>query len=138
MRTKITIGLLIILTTIVSFGLIGKRTKDKITIVAFYMQYSCGDDNIDMKVKSVDNLDFKFLIDKDIAPTTNFLTQGTLIDFVHNQTLMWQKGQTGEYLESFILVGHIKDLKDDTDCATVTEFVVDKIKYGTEKEFREF
>ncbi|HEU5290669.1 MAG TPA: hypothetical protein VFU05_08520 [Cyclobacteriaceae bacterium] len=138
MKTKFTLGLLVILTMIVSFGLIKKGTKDEITIVAFYMQYACGDDNIDMKVKSVDNSDFKFLIDKDIAPTTNFLTQGALIDFVNDKTLMWQKGQAGEYLESFTLVGHIKDSKDDTDCAIATEFVVDKIKYGIEKEFREF
>ena len=137
MKAKILLGLLVILTTIVSFGLIKKRTKDEITIVAYYMQYACGGDNIDMKVKSVNNSNYKFLIDKD-APTTNFLTQGTLIDFVNDKTLMWQKGQAGEYLESFTLVGHIRDSNDDTDCATATEFVVDKIKYGTEKEFREF
>ncbi len=138
MKTKITLGVMVILTTIASFGLIGKRTKDEITIVAFYMQYACGDDNIDMKVKSADNPNFKFLIDKDIAPTTNFLTQGTLIDFVNDKTLMWQKGQAGEYLETFMLIGYIKDKKNDTDCSTATEFVVDKIKYGTENEFREF
>lgn len=138
MKTKIALGLLVVLTGIVLFGLIKKGTKDEITIVAFYMQYACGDDNIDMKVKSVNNSNYQFAIDKDIAPVTNFLTQGTLIDFVKDKTLMWQQGQAGEYLETFILVGHLKDSKDHTDCASAMEFVVDRIKYGSQEEFREF
>lgn len=138
MSKKAVLGFLVILTIIISIGLIKKETKEEITIVAFYNQYACGDDNIDMKVERVNNSNYKFLIDKDISPTTNFLTQGTLIDFVNEKTLVWQKGHAGKYLQSFTLVGHLKEAENKTDCTTAAEFSVDKIKYGTEKEFREF
>ena len=138
METKIVIGLLLILTLVVSLGVINNKPKEKVTIVAFYNQYACGDDNIYMKVKSVDNPHYQFVVDKDVAPLTNFFTQRSLIDFVKDKTLQWQQGQAGEYLDNFILIGHFKDSKEDTECSSAREFVVNKIKYGTEKEFREF
>jgi hypothetical protein len=126
MKAKLTLGLLVVLTAIVLFGMLDKRTKEEITIVAFYMRYACGDGNIDMKVKSVDNSSYKFVVEKDIAPVTNFLNQGSLIDFVNEKTLLWQKGQAGEYLENFTLVGHLKNYKENTDCESAIQLLLTK------------
>jgi hypothetical protein len=137
MKTKIGLGFLLILILAVSLKVIGSGT-DTITIVAYYNQYACGDGNIDMKVQRVDDVTYKFIIDNDIAPVTNFFTQSALIGFVNEKTLMWQKGQAGEYLESFTLVGHLGETQTDTECSSPEEFVVDKIKYGKEKNYLEF
>jgi hypothetical protein len=138
MKLKAGLGILFILTLVVSFTLIKNKTADRVTITAFYNQYACGDDNIDMKVQSVDNPHYKFILDKDIAPVTNVFDQSSLIDFVAEKTLLWQKGKAGEYLESFTLVGHFRDSEAKTECSATKDFVVDKIKYGKEKKFREF
>ena len=135
MRRLIIGGIIIIGGLILGIRIYYRNTVETIIIKAYYMQYACGDDNIDMNVISVENRNYNFVLKKDISPKTNFLSQHRLIDFIDTKTLKWQRGEAGDYLQDFTLIGHLKNNDVKVDCSAPMTFYVDKIRYGDENEF---
>lgn len=128
--------LLVIVSVITGVYFFKSQSTTNVTIEAYYMQYACGDDNIDMKVDKVDHADFQGLIDRDIAPFAGYFQQSDLVDFVNGSTLRYQTGKE-EYLQNFTIVGRIRSDKANAGCDNAVTIFVDKIKYGKE-EFKSF
>jgi len=113
---------------------------DKITVTAYYMKYACGDCSVDMKVQSVDNPKYSFIIDQDIFPTPKTKKFDELCDFIGS---IGHNSSTGpDYVEeSFTLIGHLHKHKHGFpifDCSEAPFFTVDKIKYGANGQWKDF
>lgn len=117
--------------------LISCSEEKLVTIEAHYMQYACGDGNIDMNVISVDNKKYNTTLRKDISPETTLFTQEKLIQFVTDKTYRWQTHEEGS-LKDFTLIGRFESRSSTSDCQTALTFYVKRIKYGNETNYQEF
>jgi hypothetical protein len=116
------------------------RYDDTITVTASYMHYACGDCSIDMKVNTVDNKDYNFIAGHDALPMPGTKSREELCDFVGS--IGYESSTGHDYIEEpFILVGHLNKNPHGLpffDCSETPFFVVDKIKYGVNGEWKIF
>jgi len=135
MKRQITISFFVLLFLFVGYWW-KSQSGSTVTIEGHYMQYACGDQNIDMRVTKIDHPEFQDVVGKDIAPSTNFFRQSRLIDFVKDSTIPYQTGDE-EYMHNFTIIGRIKSRDPDGGCDDAVTVYVDNIKYGT-GEFQSF
>lgn len=113
---------------------------DKITVTAYYMHYACGDCSVDMNVKTVDNKKYSFIVGRDIFPTPKTKKNGKLCDFIGS--IGYESSTGANYIqESFTLVGHLHKNAHGFpifDCSETPFFTVDKIKYGSKGQWKDF
>ena len=110
-------------------------SQKTVVVKAHYMQYACGDDNIDMNVIDVSDTTFSDLVGKDISPESRMFTQNRLVDFVDKRTIAWQNGTVKT--KDYILVGYIrKSLR--RHCSGAVCFKVKEVKLDSENEFTRF
>ena len=117
------------------------RTYDeKITVTAYYMKYACGDCSVDMKVQTVDNPKYNFIIGQDIFPTPKTKKFKELCDFIGS--IGYESSTEPDYIEeSFILIGHLHKNSHGLpiyECSEAPFFTVDKIKYGKNGKWKDF
>jgi hypothetical protein len=115
-----------------------RQYADKITITAYYMRYACGDCSVDMKVKTVDNKDYKFIIGQDVFPTPETKKFDQLCDFIDESV---SSTDPDHYDESFTLVGYLHKHSHGLpvfNCSETPYFTVEKIKYGPKGKWVQF
>lgn len=134
---KVKVLSLILITTIGiaildHFNLLGKPKT--IQVQAHFMQYTCGKNNIDMRVVAADGE--QRLIGKLIAPELKGIDQNTLTTFVLNKTQNFAAGLDST-LQPFTLIGYFRESKQP-HCSGAICFKVVKIKYAGDSTFVEF
>jgi hypothetical protein len=127
-------GLIVLVAIVIAilsyFDILG----DNIEVKAHYVEYGCNSRSIDMRVYSVSDRAFNFLIGKNISPR---LTIGNkkLQTFIKAKV----KSEDGkrQSLSGFAMVGYIRQ-GFVSPCSGSLMFKVKKIKYEGEKEFNVF
>ena len=114
------------------FGFLDKGST--IQVKTHYIEYACGDNNIDMKVSEVSNSDFKYLIGKTISPEL-LIKNERLKKLIKTKLQSPSAKQTS--LNEFTIEGYIRQ-GDIAHCSGSLCFKVKKIKYEGEIEFTEF
>lgn len=114
------------------FGFLEKRST--IQVKAHYIEYACGDDNIDMRVREVSNSDFNHLIGKTISPEL-LIKNERLKKLITTKVKSPLAKQAS--LNEFTIEGYIRQ-GDISHCSGSLCFKVKKIKYDGEFEFTEF
>lgn len=115
--------------------------EEKITVIGYYMKYACGDCSIDLKVQAVDNPKFNFIIGQDIFPTPNTKEFEDLCNFIGSIGYESSLGRPDYIEESFTLIGHLHKNSHGLpifECSEAPFFTVEKIKYGTNGEWKDF
>lgn len=114
--------------------------EEKITVTAHYMKYACGECSVDMKVQSVDNPKYSFIIGQDIFPRPKSKKFEELCDFIGS--ISFESSTGPDYIEeSFTLVGYLHKNSHGLpifDCSAAPFFTVSKIKYGTNGKWNDF
>jgi hypothetical protein len=116
------------------FNLLG--TKKTIQVQAHFMQYTCGKNNIDMRVVAVSDSSSKYLIGETIAPELLNFKQAELARMVYSKTEAFQTGKQSA-LADFTLVGYVRKSTRE-HCSGAICFKVEKIKYAGDSTFTEF
>jgi hypothetical protein len=116
------------------FNLLGRRKI--IEVQAHYMQYTCGKNNIDMRVTKVSDKEFGYLQGKVISPELLRLNQDVLTGLVYQKTSAFRDGQSPT-LSDFTLVGYIRENEQD-HCSGAICFKVKGIKYAGDSTFTKF
>ncbi len=94
---------------------------DLITIEATFMQYACGDENDDAKVKKVDDPRYHLLIGRDINPETNGLDPFDFKDYFYDN-------RTDQYYMTYRLKGRL-EINSKSGCDDFTpKFYVEEIE----------
>jgi hypothetical protein len=114
--------------------------REKITVTANYMKYACGDCSVDMKVKTVDNPKYNFIIGQDIFPKPKTKKFEELCDFIGS--IGYESSTGPDYIEeSFTLIGYLHKNSHSLpifECSEAPFFTVVKIKYGTDGKWKDF
>jgi hypothetical protein len=84
-----------------------QRYDDRITITAWYMKYACGDCTLDMKVESVDNSNYRFIVGKEIFPHASSAPSGTLCDYIGQQSFENSLSSPDAVEKPFIITGYL-------------------------------
>ena len=123
---------LIVITTIgiAIMSNMGYFGGDTIQIRGQYIDYDCGENNINMKVISVSDSAYLDLIGKTISPEAAF-KEAALDEFIKSRL------KTEVNSEDFFLVGSIKK-RPTRHCSGAACFKVEMIKQGNEKSYTEF
>lgn len=114
--------------------------EDKITITARYLKYACGDCSLDMKVTSVADTNYQFLVGQEIFPVTQTRKDGILCDFISSSG--HKAATTPDYIEEvFTLTGYLHKYSRSlpfTNCTESPGFTVVRIKYGEKGQWKDF
>lgn len=114
--------------------------EEKITVTAYYMKYACGDCSVDMKVQTVDNPKYNFIIGQDIFPTPKTKKFEELCDYIGS--IGYKSSTEPDYVqESFKLTGYLHKNSHGLPIFEFSEapfFTVEKIKYGTNGKWEDF
>lgn len=106
---------------------------DRITLTAHYMQYACGEDNLEMKVLATGSSRYNFLIDKDVALVTKDKKSNRIEEFVDKIVLDYQQGSE-EHIKKFTITGRLHKYPHSFfDCSSSPWFTVEKIAYANGK-----
>jgi hypothetical protein len=116
------------------FNLLG--TKKTIQIQAHYMQYTCGENNIDMRVVGVGDKSAQYLVGQVVSPELLNLKQNKLAIWVYSKTDSFQNGKT-PVLADFTLVGYVRR-NNREHCSGAICFKVEQIKYAGDSTFTKF
>jgi hypothetical protein len=114
------------------FGVLG--SANTVQVKAQYVEYDCGDANLDMRVVAVSDTAFGHLIGKTISPELA-MRNGRLKKIVEAK-LKSERGQL-QSLNEFVLIGFVRQGPGE-HCSGSLCFKVQKIKYEGEAEFTEF
>ena len=129
-------GLILITTTVIGIlsylGYLGKG--DLVQVKVHYVEYDCGDSNLNMKIFSVNDSTFNHLIGKTIAPELTFRQKR-----INEAILSKVKSPLGkkQTLIEFSLVGYVRK-GPIKHCSGALCFKVEKLKYEQENGFIEF
>ena len=116
-----------------------RKYEDKITVTAFYMQYACGDCSLDMRVETVSNSKYNFIIGHDILPTPSLKKLDELCNYISDKT--YRAMATDSTAKAFTLTGYLHKNKHGLPflaCSGTPFFTVEKIKHGNDKQWTEF
>jgi hypothetical protein len=136
---KLKVLLLILITTIGiavldHYHMLG--TTANIIIEARYLQYTCGKNNIDMRVVAVADTNYQFLVGQVIAPELLSLKQSELAQLIYLKTSPFKTGKQPT-LGNFTLVGFLRN-GSRAHCSGAICFKVEKIKYAGDSTFIRF
>lgn len=136
MKLKV-LGLILITTIAIivldSYGMLG--FKQIIEVEAHYMQYTCGKNNIDMRVTLVRDSAFAYLQGKVISPEL-ILNQKKLAKLVNQKTAAFSEGREPT-LADFTLIGYVKE-SNAKHCSGAICFKIEQIKYAGDSTFTTF
>jgi hypothetical protein len=110
--------------------------KKIIEVQAHYMQYTCGRNNIDMRITRVSDSNFNYLKGVVISPELLNFNQKKLARLVDEKTAAFREGRAAT-LADFTLVGYVRKTKSE-HCSGAICFKVEKIKYAGDSTFTEF
>jgi hypothetical protein len=111
---------------------ISQRYNEKIVVYAVQMNHQCGDCSPSMKVLSVMDEQFSFLVQTEIWPITRRNNDGKLCEFINraNDISSFNETDTGLL---YTLVGSLhryQSLWTTGGCSDARKFEVDSIRYG--------
>lgn len=127
-------GLIVLIALVVAllsyFDILGNNIEVK----AHYVEYPCSNRSIDMRVYSVSDSTYDYLIGKTISPNVT-MDNEKLQTFIKSKV----KSEEGKQqsLNGFVLIGYVRQ-GFDSRCSGSMMFKVKKIKYEGEKEFTVF
>jgi hypothetical protein len=109
-----------------------QQYKEKIQVGAVYMEYACGDCSLEMKVLSVNNNQYHFLIGEEIFPVPARSKSAELCAFIStaNYQSAFNEKDTGL---QFNIAGRLHknmEVFPFTGCGPARCFEVDSIQYG--------
>ena len=133
----LTIAVLLFVVGYYSYFKWGQNQKypDRVTIVAYYMQYACGDCSLDMKVQRIDNKKYQFIVDRDVFPKPGTKLSYELCSFIADMNMRYQSGIDSS-MKSFTIIGKLHKYPHAMpifNCSETPYFTVEKIKYGNDK-----
>jgi len=105
-----------------------------IQVKAQYVEYTCGEKNIDMRVVAVSDSSAFDLIGKSISPELTFKPE-RLQAFIRDKTKSFEQNPQAQ--RDFFIVGYVRN-RPSLHCSGSLCFKVEKIKYESESEFTEF
>jgi hypothetical protein len=135
---KLKVLVLILITTIVIVVLDSNEMlgiKQIIEVDAHFLQYTCGKNNIDMRVTLVRDSGFAYLQGKVISPEL-ILNQKELAKLVNQKTAAFREGREPT-LSDFTLVGYVKE-SNVKHCSGAICFKIKQIKYAGDSTFTTF
>jgi hypothetical protein len=114
------------------FDIIG--SSNTIQVKAHYVEYNCGDINLDMKVTAVGDTAFNHLIGKTISPELTFEN-----DRLRKLVMSHLRSEEGnrQSLNEFTLVGYVRKGPIE-HCSGSLCFKVKKLRYENNVKFVEF
>jgi len=118
--------------TLSYFGYLG--STGIIEVKVQYVEYSCGNDNIDMRVIAVKDSSHYDLIGKTISPEINFKPE-KLETLIRNKVKQFESDPQAS--KDFFIIGYVRS-GPIFHCSGSLCFKVVKIKYEGENEFTEF
>jgi hypothetical protein len=110
----------------------GQQFKEAIQVGAVYMKYACGECSVEMKVLSVNNTQYHFIIGEEIFPVPSGSKSAELCAFISNANYQSAFNEKDTGLQ-FSIAGRLhrfKDLFSTSGCGTARSFEVDSIRYG--------
>lgn len=111
-------------------------TKKIIQVNAHYMQYTCGKDNVDMRVTAVSDSAFTYLIGEVISPELLNFKNAELAQFVSDKVAPFRSGDA-QTLADFTLVGYVRR-SSRHHCSSSICFKVERLKYSGDSTFVTF
>ncbi len=118
-----------------------QKYPDKLIVEANYLFYACGDCTLDMKIKSVNNKNFEFVIGKEIYPKSEFKSNTELCDYIYSNFDM-SETDTNSRPSSFFLEGYLhknpRNYPWKGSCLSNPYFTIERIKYGQTGKWLDF
>lgn len=124
---KLSYKILFVVFVLASCNRIDKLNDEPITVEAHYMQYACGDRNDDMKIQSVSDSTYNFIIGKDIDP-----------EFYNgeNEISAWFfNNKTDEFGMTYQMTGFISKCAESGCDNSTPKFWITEIKKMNGEEF---
>lgn len=110
----------------------GQQYKDAIQVGAVYMKYACGECSVEMKVLSVNNPKYHFMIGEEIFPVPAGSESADLCAFIStaNYQSAYNEKDTGLQFSIAGRLHRFKEILSTRGCGAVRCFEVDSIRYG--------
>ena len=109
-----------------------QQYDEKLKLTAVHMKYVCGNCSPELKVLTVNEKKFDFIIRDNIWPVTNELEEDQLCQFINaaNDNTTFNETDTGLLFTVAGKLHRYKNLWTRSACSDARSFVVDSIQYG--------